>query len=669
MNYVSALTAGRARRYLVGPVLAALLTALVFPGTAIAVHDTGAFELDGNATSSTSDDWDKVCHQVTGSDCSTTSNTSGAKAVAWATDGDNNATIFTGGGSKDPINIDQWAWKDGAGGLPDKDNLQHAFAARYSLPPSTTCPSGGAATCELIYFGSDRLDNSGDAQQGFWFFQNAISLGTQKVGGAQGFNGVHRNGDLLVISDFSNGGGTSTITIYRWNSTVSGNLELLATSDAAKCTSAAPGDAFCGIVNPTDGTAAPWPFLDKSGNSSYLNGEFYEGGINLSLLGLGNECFATVSAESRSSTSTTATLKDFVLATFGSCTSSIRTVTSATTLSIGTGSASSTDSATLTVGGAATWSGTVAFSLCGPIATGTCNTGGTAISSVGVNQSTSQPIVSSAATVTSVGRYCWRADFTSATTGVPNATDDGSTITPNPECFVVTPVTPTLTTQASGPVQLGGTISDTATLTGTANRPGTPVINPTTAGGPAGGTITFTVYGPNNCTTAAFTSTANVSGDNSYGSGNFTPLAVGTYTFVASYSGDAPNTNPTPATGCPDTTGTETVLVTDTTSLATVQNWLPNDAATITSAGGSALNGTVTLTLYGNGTCDGTVLYSTGAMTVSGASPQTAISNNTSVKVSVSTTVSWKAIYTSNDVNVGGSTSSCETTSLTINNN
>ena len=670
MNYASALTAGRARRYLVGPVLAALLTALLFPGTAFAVHDTGAFELDGNATSSTSDDWDKVCHEVTGSDCSTTLNTSGARSVAWASDGDNNATIFTGGGSKEPIDIDQWAWKDGAGGLPDKDNLQHAFAARYSLPPSPTCPSGGGTTCEVIYFGSDRFDNSGDAQQGFWFFQNAISLGTQKVGGAQGFNGVHRNGDLLVISDFSNGGATSTITIYRWNSAVSGNLDLLATSGAAKCTSAAPADAFCGIVNPTDSTAAPWPFLDKSGNNSYLNGELYEGGINLSLLGVGNECFASVAAESRSSTSTTATLKDFVLATFGRCTSEIHTVTSATTLSIGTGSASSTDSATLTVGGATTWSGTVAFSLCGPIATGTCNTGGTAISSVGVNQSTPQPFVSSAATVTSVGRYCWRADFTSATTGVPDATDDGSTITPNPECFVVTPVTPTLTTQASGPIQLGGTISDTANLTGTANKPGTPVINPTTAGGPAGGTITFTVYGPNNCTSVAFgpTSVA-VSGDGPYGSGNFKPTAVGTYTFVASYSGDAPNTNPAPATACPDTAGTETVLVTDTTSLATVQNWLPNDSATITSAGGSALNGTVTLTLYGNGTCDGTALYTTGAMTVSGASPQTAISSNTSVKVTASTTVSWKAIYTSNDVNVGGSTSSCETTSLTINNN
>ena len=52
-------------------------------------------------------------------------------------------------------------------GLPDKDNLLHSFAARYSLAPSSTCPSGSAPTCEVLYFGSDRYDNSGDAQQGF----------------------------------------------------------------------------------------------------------------------------------------------------------------------------------------------------------------------------------------------------------------------------------------------------------------------------------------------------------------------------------------------------------------------------------------------------------------------------------------------------------------------
>ena len=668
----------RGRRHLVIPVLVALLFTLLFPFGAQAVHDTGVFELDGNATSSTSDDWDKVCHQVTGSDCSTSSNTTGAKAVAWTAEANPNSTIFTGGGSKDPIDIDQWAWKDGAGGLPDKDNLEHAFAARYSLPPSASCPSGGNPTCELLFFGSDRFDNSGDAQQGFWFFQNPISLGGAKSGGGSSFNGVHRNGDILVISDFSNGGTTSTITIYKWNSAINGNLELLATSDSAKCSSAAPNDAFCGIVNQTNGTVSPWPFLDKSGNPDYINGELYEGGINLSLLpgGVANECFATVSAETRSSTSTTATLKDFVLATFGGCTSSIATTAKdgngnpipSGGLSIGTGSVSVKDSATITVGGATTWSGNVSFFLCGPSAT-TCPTGsGTQIGSTqGVNQDTSQPLTSDAATVTSVGSYCWRAHFASTTTGVPDA-DDSGTGTPNPECFTVNPVQPTLTTQASGPVQLGGSISDTASLGGTANKPGSPVINPTTAGGPAGGSITFTAYGPNNCTTVAYTNTVTVTGNGSYGSGSFAPLAVGTYTFVASYSGDSPNTLGVAATACPDTTGTESVLVTDTTGIVTAQNWLPNDSATIASTGGSALNGSVTLTLYDNGTCNGNILYTTGSLAVSGASPQTRTSSNTSVKVSVSTTVSWLSVYTSGDANVSGSTSNCETTALTINN-
>ena len=595
--------ARRSRRSLVIPILVALLFTLLFPFGALAVHDTGIFELDGNATSQTSDDWDKVCHQVIGTDCLTSSDTTGARAVAWSAEPNPNSTIFTGGGSKDPIDIDQWAWKDGAGGLPDKDNLEHAFAARYSVPASASCPSGGAPTCELLFFGSDRFDNSGDAQQGFWFFQNPISLGSAKSGGGTSFNGVHRNGDILVISDFSNGGTTSTITIYKWNSAVNGNLELLATSNAAKCTSAAPGDAFCGLVNPNNGTVAPWPFLDKSGNATYLNGEFYEGGINLSLLGLGNECFATVSAETRSSTSTTATLKDFVLATFGSCTSSIATTAKDGSggtipsggLSIGTGSVSVKDSATLTVGGATTWSGSVSFFLCGPASTA-CTTGGTQIGSAqSVNQSTAQPLLSANATVTSVGTYCWRAEFTSTTSGVPNASDDGSRFSPNPECFTVNPVTPTITTSSTPAAPLGSAIDDTATLGGTANRPGSPVINPTTAGAPAGGTITFNLYGPSPtaiCTTAIATRVVNVSGNGNYtassgtGSGSLTPTSPGTYYWVATYSGDSPNTLGA-ATSCGDPG--EASIITNSSTVTTPQDGsgtnIPNGSISITTAG------------------------------------------------------------------------------------
>ena len=84
-------------------VLAAAMFMLLVPAGGYAIHDTGAFELDGNAVTAHGagppDDWDRVCHQVVGSDCSTSSNTVGAGAVSWTDDGALNATIFTGGGS------------------------------------------------------------------------------------------------------------------------------------------------------------------------------------------------------------------------------------------------------------------------------------------------------------------------------------------------------------------------------------------------------------------------------------------------------------------------------------------------------------------------------------------------------------------------------------------
>src|SRR5258706_2149618 len=133
------------------------------------------------------------------------------------------------------------------------------------------------------------------------------------------------------------GGGLSPISFSLWNSTflpagkrvpacAHSTLRLPQPSPAANCTTSAANAAFCGIVNPANGTASPWPFLDKTGNSTFQQGELYEGGINLSLFpGLAQECFASTLAESRASTSTSAVLKSFVLGNFGSCTSSIVT--------------------------------------------------------------------------------------------------------------------------------------------------------------------------------------------------------------------------------------------------------------------------------------------------------------------------------------------------------
>ena len=475
--------------------LAAL--ALALAPQARAVHDTGAFELDGNATSATDDDWDRVCHEVTvtndpappnaiPNECVTATDTaSTSTAVSWTAEPNGSASIFTGGGSKDPIDISSWAWKD-AGGLPDKDNLLHSFAARYSLPADNdatdgeACPSTGT-TCDVLYFGSDRFDNSGDAQQGFWFFQDEVSLTNVKSGGGFMFSGVHTEGDLLVISNFSNGGTVSTISVYTWDPSVSGNLFLEASSSAAKCTGTLAADPFCGIVNEaTTLTDAPWSFLDKSGNADFAQGEFYEGGVNLSALGLADECFSSVASETRSSTSTTATLKDFVLGEFGNCSATLTTAASSTgTVLPG---ASVTDTATV-VGSNPLQnpSGTVTFYLCSGVAAGgDCATGGTnigtgtlsgVIASPGTSTATSAA-VNTASNPLAPGRYCFRATWP----GDSNYTQDGgfSHTNSTTECFTVQDTSSITTAQKWLP-------QDTATVT-------------TAGGSTVSGTVTFRLY-------------------------------------------------------------------------------------------------------------------------------------------------------------------------------
>ena len=716
-------------------VLAVISGTLVVGSAVIASTPAGQFELEGNALSGTGaggsapDDWDRVCYQEALKNglsaaaatalCTATSPTHGATAVAWTTDthgpigtlGDctgNNCTIFTGGGSKDPIDINQWAWKDNVGGLPDKDNLLHGFAARYSIPSSADCPgvggeTEGATTCEMLYFGNDRYDNSGDAQQGFWFFQNKIGLGTNSVGGGTGFTSsggteFHRLGDVLLISDFSNGGTTSTITAYTWDpgctktdipksgpiagvSCGDANLRFQASSTTANC--AAPDfvdpavTGFCGIVNPADGTPAPWPFVDKTAvgpthpANTYLQGEFYEGGINLSSLGLGGECFASIASETRSSQSTTAVLKDFVLGDFGDCDSTFSTTASPNTATQipANGLLSVSDSANLVVKGTSTWSGTVDFYLCGPSAS-TCDAStGTHIgSTINVNQSTpGLPTINSASVnVSSVGTYCWAGVFTSLTNGVPSKTDTDDPS--SSECFSVTPRTPSLSTTASGTVTIGSSVSDVAHLGNTAHQPGSPVIGGP-AGAAAGGSITFKLYGPSatdvcDATNLVYTSAAiPVSGNGDYGSGDYTPTSAGTYRWIASYTGDPPNTSGPVSGTCGDSG--EVVVVNPklpTISTNAVAGPLPlgsaiSDTATIGNTAnqpdGSPAGGTVTFYAYGpsdTADCTGTAVFTSSAIAVNGNGDY----GSGDFTPTAAGTYWWIATYTGDSPNTSG---------------
>jgi len=217
--------------------------------------------------------------------------------------GDN---IFTAGGSKDISGLQSgpWLWKNGK--PQGKDDIEHAFAAAYSRS------SDGHV---IITFGMDRFDNSGDATAGFWFFQDStVGLGGATSGSGTHFTGQHFDGDLLIVSDFSIGGAVSTIEVFKWTGNdASGSLTLEETlTSNATCNPITGSSGLCSIVNGVAGQSAPWGFIDKKSNTTFDVGEFLEGGIDLNaIFGSNVPCFTTFMAETRSSTSPTATLSDF----------------------------------------------------------------------------------------------------------------------------------------------------------------------------------------------------------------------------------------------------------------------------------------------------------------------------------------------------------------------
>src|SRR6185503_486986 len=123
---------------------------------ALAVHDDGLFELDGNAVSEPApgDDWD---HVFAGTDS--------ADATAFVSDlsNSNSDNIFTGGASKDDHDTSEWLWTTSK--PQAKNDITHAYAAAY------TSTAGDTAGDTIVYFGLDKYDASGDNFVGFWFLQ------------------------------------------------------------------------------------------------------------------------------------------------------------------------------------------------------------------------------------------------------------------------------------------------------------------------------------------------------------------------------------------------------------------------------------------------------------------------------------------------------------------
>src|SRR5258708_5195382 len=328
-------------------IVAMNLLSMSAPIVANAVHDAGCtvtqtalclFELDGNPThlSATTPPYA----------CSALFDSSGTqKTIATANPPLSRVFIAGGANGSHPTYVQGSAdGKDLSANVcnlhtvPAKDQLFNAYGALFQVPNTTGLIDKGD---QIVYLGLDRGTPNGDANAGFWLDQDPTATCD---------TGHHVNGDIFLLSTFTTGGGLSTLQAYTWSGGASGMLTG-PTTTGTLCGSLAD-DPFCGIANTTT-VNTPW----TPGNTGLAAPDFLEVGIDLSKLFKVSlptsplPCFSTFLAETRSSQSLSAELKDVLSGQFSTCKQPTiaTTIKPSSTITIGS---SVTDSATLSGGGA-----------------------------------------------------------------------------------------------------------------------------------------------------------------------------------------------------------------------------------------------------------------------------------------------------------------------------
>ncbi|WP_417861545.1 hypothetical protein [Winogradskyella sediminis] len=304
------------------PALTACIATFTLGSTAIYAQN---FELDGNIMAEGDVDWSSL-FTVSGDDIPVekASLPSGYGPATFVRDfepgkkGPDKSTFTTG--SKDTLDIlGGWSCTK-SNNLGAKFDIINIYATAYY----------DAATKDtILYFGLERSGNEGDGNVGFWFNQDG-TVGCEHTGGggSTDFTGQHKNGDLLIVSAFSNGGTVSTIETYKWM-----NGTLVPSVSGGQCGPDGVEDGACAIVNDEPllgygiGTEIPWLTETKQPGNTPSNdldvSKFFEGGVNLTKNNL-EACFASYMGVTRSSTSTTSTLHDYAIGSFPFCAISTR---------------------------------------------------------------------------------------------------------------------------------------------------------------------------------------------------------------------------------------------------------------------------------------------------------------------------------------------------------
>ena len=295
-------------RWLVG--LVTTVGVLGLASAAQAVHDAGAFQLEGDLAGPASPppyDWANL---FTAGGAQAITPPSGAlQESAFVADlAAPDSTYFK------PGTLDSSAfWQCKRVTNPtDKNNILNAYGAAF-IPVDA---GSNAYADTVVTLGLERFASDGAAHVGWWLLQNPLTCSSPD--GVVPFSGSKTPGDLHVRANFTNGGQILSLQLYRWNGS---GLDFV--TNGVTCDTA-PDDDFCGRAN--GGTlTTPWPTQDKTAPpNTLLRSEFVEVGLNVTDLAAGGSpaatpCFEQLLGETRASPDPDATNKDYALKAFDTC--------------------------------------------------------------------------------------------------------------------------------------------------------------------------------------------------------------------------------------------------------------------------------------------------------------------------------------------------------------
>lgn len=303
---MSSFTPSRRRSVALMTLLGLFVGLFFAPFSARAVNDLG-FELDGNTDAPASDvDWESFFDAAGANVLPRPANFT---ATGFAADYALPDLSTYATGSKDTLHIGPYngqaaGWQcTKSNNIGDKVDIVNAYAAAY-VDPSTDDL--------VLYFGVEKSSPNGDSSIGVWFLKDPDVGCKPKGNGGTNFTGQHQDGDIFVVSEFTNGGGTASVKAYKWQGGAGGSLNPNPVAEGGICPAAGSPDAddqrACATVNRTS-VDTTWASPDKNGGDLDAL-EFFEGGVNLGSRQAAG-CFASYVANTRSSQSLTATIFDF----------------------------------------------------------------------------------------------------------------------------------------------------------------------------------------------------------------------------------------------------------------------------------------------------------------------------------------------------------------------